>query len=212
MREECKASKQILALPSGKRRQYKVKQGNGKIILSVCVPRRHNLGWQQMQKNRQLHAPATLQPGIIARCTPWKGVWVVNRVSLDALKRYFSFRCQEWNHESLTAHLVPSNTNQYRNWMLLSENWGSQSACLKIYVTWYITPCRLVNSHRRFDWSQCLHLQGQTIYKMLVFLKLATLQRQKRSGSLNCIKTIGYRKMHNGNWERQRPRKPTVPL
>jgi hypothetical protein len=47
---------------------------------------------------------------------------------------------------------------------------------------------------------------------MLVFLKVATLQRHERSGGSNCIKTAGYREVHIGKWGRQRPRKPTAPL
>jgi len=35
---------------------------------------------------------------------------------------------------------------------------------LKIQVFWYITPCRLVKSYRRFELSQDLHLQSPRVF------------------------------------------------
>ena len=37
------------------------------------------------------------------------------------------------------------------------------SMILKIQIFWHVTPYRLVNSHRRFEGSKCLPLQGQLI-------------------------------------------------
>jgi len=43
---------------------------------------------------------------------------------------------------------------------------------LRFHVSWYVTPCRLVSTHRRFEGARCRNLQGHSVEERCMTLKV----------------------------------------